>query len=274
MGTDIAIRLAEEFAKVAGEVLKQIAGKTCDGKLDDPTAENHEYAHFVEIQKRNRPKARLGLALPLTTFQAVGSALMGAPLAEDPSDPESVQAVEEFWRQVCGRANTEMADLLNGADLEIAGSKQRDWTPHQSVPLVIEQDGNSFRFCLVMNQEAVEALQLPVNLAEQSPSTCSSPPNSDGKSTCDYDNLALLMDIPLTVTLRFGGQRLALSEIVKLTSGAVIELDRQAEEPVDLCLENRVIARGQVVVVDGCYGLQVTQVCRPVNDLVGVGGAA
>jgi len=60
----------------------------------------------------------------------------------------------------------------------------------------------------------------------------------------------------------FGKQQMPLRNILKLASGSVIELDRQAEDPVDLLLDERLIARGQVVVVDGCYGLRVTEVCH------------
>jgi flagellar motor switch protein FliN/FliY len=68
------------------------------------------------------------------------------------------------------------------------------------------------------------------------------------------------MDVELAVTLRFGSRRLLLRDILELNSGAVVELDRQVHEPVDLLLDGRVLARGEVVVVDGNYGLRVSKV--------------
>ena len=78
-------------------------------------------------------------------------------------------------------------------------------------------------------------------------------------------NLQLVLDVELSVTLRFGQRQLALREVLELTSGSVIELDRQVEEPVELLLEGKVIARGEAVVVDGNYGLRVTEVPQPVS---------
>jgi flagellar motor switch protein FliN/FliY len=78
-------------------------------------------------------------------------------------------------------------------------------------------------------------------------------------------NLQLVMDVELLVTLRFGQRQLALREVLELTSGSVIELDRQVEEPVELLLEGKVIARGEAVVIDGNYGLRVTEVPRPIS---------
>ena len=78
-------------------------------------------------------------------------------------------------------------------------------------------------------------------------------------------NLQLVMDVELNVTLRFGQRQLALREVLELTSGSVIELDRQVEEPVELLLEGKVIARGEAVVIDGNYGLRVTEVPQPIS---------
>lgn len=81
-------------------------------------------------------------------------------------------------------------------------------------------------------------------------------------------NLQLVLDVELNVTLRFGQRQLALREVLELTSGSVIELDRQVEEPVELLLEGKVIARGEAVVIDGNYGLRVTEVPRPMSPPV------
>jgi flagellar motor switch protein FliN/FliY len=76
-------------------------------------------------------------------------------------------------------------------------------------------------------------------------------------------NLDLLMDVELEVTLRFGERRMLLRDILELGEGSVVELDRQVEEPVDLLLDGKLIARGEVVVVDGNYGLRVREMLTP-----------
>ena len=76
-------------------------------------------------------------------------------------------------------------------------------------------------------------------------------------------NLDLLMDVELPVMLRFGTRQATLREVLDLATGAVLELDREVQEPVDLVLNGKLIARGEVVVVDGNYGLRVTEVASP-----------
>jgi flagellar motor switch protein FliN/FliY len=54
--------------------------------------------------------------------------------------------------------------------------------------------------------------------------------------------------------------------VLELTSGSVIELDRQVDEPVELLLDGKVIARGRAVIVDGNYGLRVTEIPQPMTS--------
>jgi flagellar motor switch protein FliN/FliY len=82
------------------------------------------------------------------------------------------------------------------------------------------------------------------------------------EATAEQVNLDLVMDVELGVTLRFGQRQLTLREVLELTTGSVIELDRQVEEPVELLLEGKVIAKGEAVVIDGNYGLRVTEVSQ------------
>jgi flagellar motor switch protein FliN/FliY len=79
-------------------------------------------------------------------------------------------------------------------------------------------------------------------------------------------NFKLLMDVELKVSLRFGQRQMPLREVLELTSGSVIELDRQVDEPVELLLDGKVIARGRAVIVDGNYGLRVTEIPQPMTS--------
>jgi flagellar motor switch protein FliN/FliY len=80
------------------------------------------------------------------------------------------------------------------------------------------------------------------------------------------ENLDLVLDVELNVTLRFGERKLPLREVLDLGTGAVVELDRQVDEPVELILDGRVVARGEAVIIDGNYGLRVTQVVQPLGE--------
>ena len=72
--------------------------------------------------------------------------------------------------------------------------------------------------------------------------------------------LNLLMDVELPVSVSFGRTRVRVQEILKLITGSIIELDRSISEPVEVIVNNCVVARGEVVVVDGNYGVRINEV--------------
>src|SRR6058998_3434077 len=76
----------------------------------------------------------------------------------------------------------------------------------------------------------------------------------------ESSNLALLMDVQLPVSIRFGETEMLLEEVVKLGAGSVIELNSGIDHPVELIVNNRTLARGEVVAVDGYYGIRVTEI--------------
>ncbi|SRR5216684_3140552 len=61
--------------------------------------------------------------------------------------------------------------------------------------------------------------------------------------------------------VRFGGRDILLREILELSAGSVLELDREVQDPADLLLDGKLIARGEVVVVDGNFGMRIIEVC-------------
>jgi flagellar motor switch protein FliN len=76
-------------------------------------------------------------------------------------------------------------------------------------------------------------------------------------------SLELLLDVELEAALRFGSRELPLSEILDLGAGDVVELDRNVSDPVDLIVGDKIVARGEVVLVNGSFGLRVTEVASP-----------
>jgi flagellar motor switch protein FliN len=73
----------------------------------------------------------------------------------------------------------------------------------------------------------------------------------------------LLLDVELEATLRFGSRELPLGELLELGPGDVVQLDRHISDPVDLIVADKIVARGDVVLVNGNFGLRVTEVAEP-----------
>jgi len=78
--------------------------------------------------------------------------------------------------------------------------------------------------------------------------------------TASEPNLELLLDIPLKVTVELGRTKKQIKEILELSQGSIIELDKLAGEPVDILVNNKLIAKGEVVVIDENFGVRVTDI--------------
>ena len=75
--------------------------------------------------------------------------------------------------------------------------------------------------------------------------------------------IELLLDVELEASLRFGCREMPLGEILDLGPGDVVQLDRHVSDPVDLIVGDKIVARGEVVLVNGNFGLRVTEVAAP-----------
>jgi len=75
--------------------------------------------------------------------------------------------------------------------------------------------------------------------------------------------IELLLDVELDASLRFGSREMPLGEILDLGPGDVVQLDRHVSDPVDLIVGDKIVARGEVVLVNGNFGLRVTEVATP-----------
>lgn len=80
-------------------------------------------------------------------------------------------------------------------------------------------------------------------------------------------NLNMLLDIPLQVTVELGRTKRSVKEILELTSGSIIELDKLAGEPVDILVNSRLVAKGEVVVIDENFGVRITDIVSQADRL-------
>jgi flagellar motor switch protein FliN/FliY len=89
--------------------------------------------------------------------------------------------------------------------------------------------------------------------------------NAGGERT--PGNFDLLLEVELDASVRFGSCEMELKDLLELGPGDVVELDRHVADPVDLIVGDKIVARGEVVLVNGNFGLRVTEVAEPVRRL-------
>lgn len=84
--------------------------------------------------------------------------------------------------------------------------------------------------------------------------------DSSSKGKKDKENLDLILDVPLTITVELGKTKKLIKDILELSEGSIIELDKLAGEPVDILVNGKYIAKGEVVVIDENFGVRITDI--------------
>jgi flagellar motor switch protein FliN len=80
------------------------------------------------------------------------------------------------------------------------------------------------------------------------------------KTAHSMAEMELMLDMELPITVSIGSTQIPLRDVLKLTTGSIVELDRLINDPVDILVSNRVIARGEVVVIEGNYGVRILEI--------------
>ena len=78
-------------------------------------------------------------------------------------------------------------------------------------------------------------------------------------------NLNLVLDVPVSLTIELGGCQLPMREVLQIAIGSVIQLDKAADAPVELSINGKLIARGEVVVIEERFGVKITEVIGSTN---------
>ncbi|CAE6777403.1 MAG: flagellar motor switch protein FliN [Nitrospira sp.] len=98
---------------------------------------------------------------------------------------------------------------------------------------------------------------------EVSPQPTSFPPVDNQGAVPTNKNIEFVLDIPLQVTVQIGSTRMLIRELLQLGQGSVIELNKLAGEPMEVLVNNKLVARGEVVVVNEKFGIRLTDVVSP-----------
>jgi flagellar motor switch protein FliN len=169
-------------------------------------------------------------------------------------DPNSVLSAEqksklvEFFRKVAGGVTSQSKAAGRDQLIQVEAAGAPAWPASTKFWLQAKMPAEH-RIEVLLSDALLASLQtiLPRDSVDPDPDAMPS-------------KLGMFMDVELLVTMRFGGRRMLLKDILDLCTGSIVELDQQVQEPVDLLLDGKLIARGEVVVVDGNYGLRVTEI--------------
>jgi flagellar motor switch protein FliN len=221
-------------------------------------------------QPADGPRVCFGLALSGTLhgiaaiqIRQADALMLAQRLRSEAANPaaemtaEHKQALQSLLNQVSDAAATTLKNQVGTIEAKLSSIETPTWPGAAIILLVSEPSAGKLLLELRVDPELTASLGAVV------PVDAGKPISTPIAPVVTETNLDLLLGVGLNLTLRFGQRVLTLREILDLGSGSVVELDRQVQEPADLLLGDRLVARGEVVIVDGNYGVRVTEVVDP-----------
>jgi flagellar motor switch protein FliN/FliY len=267
---------SESFSQVVGQIKGSAVPSAVNSSAlaDLPTVAESDLWAVVTSTGSLRGEMSLRLAPP--TVLRLAQALMSEPDAPEVElTADHREAAVELLRQVAGVVATSAKPRWGEIQLRVElAPAAPSWQLATSFWLHAGEEGPAgmmlefgLSAALVAElREKTETAKAEASKAAAAPSAPSAAPSSPSIPASDSapgtgtGALDMLMDVQLGLTLRFGSRQMLLREVLDLNPGAVIELDRKVAEPVDLLLDGKLVARGEVVVINGDYGLRVTDV--------------
>lgn len=281
---------ADSFSRVLGSlgISSPSADRTDPVSVPAPTPEEFEQLVCIRFSCGGALSGEL-----LWVAEKAAALALAQSKKNETSDPaaESSESQRkefvELLRQVAVRTAAAWKTEY-GTDIEFVFQTAVESAPVTAQSITVKLSGEKFpevALRLFLNEELSTALAaLPAPVASRKPDAVAPrqqaadaaasqmPEKSAASSSAPRTsplpvNLGLVLDVELEATIRFGERQMLLREIFGLMAGAVVELEQMVNEPAELLVAGRLVARGEVVVVDGNFGLRVTEVAS-VNERV------
>jgi len=262
--------LAEEWSVALSTALFAMTGEhaeTCAGPRVESPPEGLGWQESLTIAEG----ARVIVRLPEEVWKSVGAGILQAAGLESADDASSKDAFLEVVRQSLSQVATKVGSR-SGTEVELKSGREvsnySEGFQWQEISLAF---GGALPPCAIGISPELEAA-LMINAPETQSSAAAAGATSpavaaslDQQSASapiprNSKTLDLLLEVDLPIGVSFGRTQMRLKEALKLTTGSIVELNRSVTEPVEIIVNNCVIARGEVVVVDGNYGVRILEI--------------
>jgi flagellar motor switch protein FliN/FliY len=257
---------AEEWTAMLGGVLESLSGErptvTCkapvgDATLDSTSPEIARQHGAILWWKQAFPLPGdpvIWVGAPQTTWSQLGLRVLRAAGEDDPS--KARETYLELLQQSLGELSRSAGRRWNREVVCSGGAEQFEPPPTAEFRLVetAYSDAAVPPLLLVIAGAPEEP---PAEVAAPEPGQAPTRLSAGKHASLQSKTFDLLMEVELPVSVSFGHVQLPLMDILKLTAGSIVELNRMVDEPVEVIVNNCVVARGEVVVIEGNYGVRI-----------------
>ncbi len=265
---DISQWLAEGWATGLAGVIASMAGERPDVEVG-PDAISSDDVLWCEHRLKEIPDAAIWSGAHRTDWFGAGKWVLANAGIDAIEEADARSTWLEIVNQTAVAVAKEIASRLGSSVQSEDGSEAPPAADVQVFAIAIAAKAERWTALVAFSPALVAALSTP----QQGAGSTEDQPDSAGNAVLALEapprgeagagtpkTLDLLLDVELPVSVSFGRAQLPLKEVLKLTTGAIVELNRTIKDPVEVIVNNCVIARGEVVVVEGNYGVRIREI--------------
>jgi flagellar motor switch protein FliN/FliY len=250
-----------------------------DGQVNPPLAQ-------INISVSGDKSGNIAVLVPAYLATALGDLMLaGEGEGKEEMDDDDLDSIKEITSNIVGSFST---TLGSQADLPTLNLRPEDATfiaegssPYlngmkKHVKFNFNLNGMDFQYSLFFDKLFSDIFEAPPPPKEEPKADTKANTSDSGKSGGNNNfsngatasllqddeirNISLLLDVKLPVKVRIGSKEMLLKDVLTMDIGSVVELNQLANEALDVLVDNNVIARGEVIIIDGNFGVQITEI--------------
>jgi len=281
---------------IVGRETRIKPAQTTQTSLKDFVTKSKEKIVLADVKLSDALQMNLSIAMPASLVLKIADLMMGGSgePADQNADEIKLSALTEALNQMLGASITLLAEKAKGKvslgklEVKLVDDLEKISTLFNPTELLVcvecqveMENASSSNLWLFAQLTAIKAVHeklfpkkkeeekvkvQPAKFEEFAPAETQIPPQPSEIQ----QKLELLFDVPLKVVVELGRARMTLKQVMDLTIGSLIELDKLTGEPVDVLVNGKLIARGEVVVIDENFGVRITEIVSPKQRLYSI----
>ena len=254
LAAELAAQLRQVLESMTGEAPRVDFAPHEIPEADEPQ-DQQEYLWWEQPLSPD-PQALIWMGATQTTWERIGGRVLRSAGVEQDDRESSRSTYLEIVNQALSALASGLSSMLQREVSCLSG---------REAPPALEGSFAAFSFQIAFPDQPLNLLAIfsrnLAALADPAPAASKTPTEEPLKELpAPSTSIDLLLDVELPVSISFGRAQLPLKDVIKLTTGSIVELNRSVSEPVEVIVNNCVIARGEVVVVEGNFGIRIKQV--------------
>jgi len=233
------------------------------GEISVPTSEM-----LVEVSGDSEGKIRF--LVPAQSATALGDMMLaGEGEEKEEMNDEDLDAIKEIVSNIMGSLSTALASQpgllklnFNVVSAEFQENTKNEWDNCAfRVDLDFGINDKNYEWVILFDKNLYSKLNSSAQKEEvSSQNVTSQQTNNIEIENEELKNLKLLLDVKLNLRVRIGSKKMLLKDVLSMDIGSIVELNQLANEPLEVLIDNKKIAEGEVVIVDGNFGIQITSI--------------